>query len=119
MQALQLKNPEGMSLYAENWPIENPRAVIALVHGQGEHIGRYPHLFKWFNARGFAVVGVDVQGHGQSDGQRGHAKALDSLLDDIDTLIQEAKRLYPNLPLFLYGHRYRKGQWPAFFYQRI
>jgi alpha-beta hydrolase superfamily lysophospholipase len=104
MQYITLKNPEGMSLQATHWPVEKPRAVLALVHGQGEHVGRYPHLAAWYNQRGIAVVGIDLQGHGKSEGARGHAKALDSLLNDIGTLLNEVKRLYPGVTTFLYGH---------------
>jgi alpha-beta hydrolase superfamily lysophospholipase len=97
-------NTQGMNLFAAHWPVETPIAVIALVHGQGEHIGRYAHLAEWFNQRGIAIVGYDQQGHGRSEGKRGHAKNLDTLLDDIGLLIEKARELYPNAPLFLYGH---------------
>lgn len=104
MEELTWKNAEGISLHAVHWPVDGPKAVIALVHGQGEHIGRYHHLARWFNARGVAVLGFDQQGHGKSGGKRGHVAHLDAYLDDIGLLLGEARRLYPGLPLFLYGH---------------
>ncbi len=104
MQELHWKNAQGLSLFAENWTVEKPRAVIALVHGQGEHIGRYTHLAKWFNQQGIAVLGFDHQGYGRSGGKRGHAKNLNVLLDDIGLLLEKARAMYPGLPLFLYGH---------------
>lgn len=104
MEHLNWKNAEGKALYAAHWPVENPRAVIALVHGQGEHIGRYDHLSRWFNQRGIAVLGFDHQGYGRSAGKRGHAKTLEVLLDDIGLLIDQVRSRYPETPVFLYGH---------------
>jgi alpha-beta hydrolase superfamily lysophospholipase len=104
MIPLSWKNAENLTIYGAHWPVEKPEAVIALVHGQGEHIGRYRHLAAWFNQRNIAVVGYDHQGYGQSDGKRGHAKNLQVLLDDIGLLLEQTRTLYPETPLFLYGH---------------
>lgn len=104
MNELHWKNAEGIRLYAAHWPVERPRAVIALVHGQGEHIGRYAHLAAWYNHHHIAVLGYDQQGYGRSEGRRGHARNLEVLLDDVGQLIAETRARYPNTPLFLYGH---------------
>lgn len=104
MNELRWKNREGLNLYAEEWPVQNPQAVIAFVHGQGEHIGRYGHVADWYNKRGVAFLGFDQQGYGRSEGKRGHAASLDVLLDDIGQLLEEANLRYPGVPLFLYGH---------------
>ncbi|MFN0034643.1 MAG: lysophospholipase, partial [Saprospiraceae bacterium] len=104
MQELHWKNAEGLTLFAAHWAVENPRAVIALVHGQGEHIGRYGHVAEWFNRHGIAVLGFDHQGYGRSEGKRGHAKNLQVLLDDIGLLLEKTRQTYPGLPLFSYGH---------------
>lgn len=104
MNELNWKNAQGIDLFAAEWPVEKPRAVIALVHGQGEHIGRYGHLAAWFNRQGIAVLGFDHQGYGRSGGKRGHAKNLDVLLDDIGLLLEQVHRRYEGTPVFLYGH---------------
>lgn len=104
MNALNWKNSQGIELYAAHWPVANPIAVIALAHGQGEHIGRYQHVAEWYNAHGVAVVGFDHQGYGRSGGPRGHVKDLDAFLDDIGLLLEKTAELYPDKPLFLYGH---------------
>ena len=104
MKEIHWKNAEGFKLFAQNWTVENPRAVIALVHGQGEHIGRYTPVAEWFNRHGIAVVGYDHQGYGRSEGQRGHAKNLDVLLEDIGLLLNKTREIYPGAPVFLYGH---------------
>jgi alpha-beta hydrolase superfamily lysophospholipase len=104
MKNLQWKNAEGLQLHAQHWPVDDPQAVIALVHGQGEHFGRYQHLAQWYNTHDVAVLGFDQQGYGRSEGQRGHAKDAEVLLDDIGLLLEKARELYPKTPLFLYGH---------------
>jgi alpha-beta hydrolase superfamily lysophospholipase len=85
-------------------PGEHAKAVIILVHGIGEHTGRYEHWVKKFNDRGFAFVALDLPGHGKSDGKRGHIRSY-SLTDEmLDTLIREYGKTFPGLPIFLYGH---------------
>ena len=55
MNELHWKNAEDLTLFGANWPVQNPRAVLALVHGQGEHIGRFKHVAEWYNRQGIAV----------------------------------------------------------------
>lgn len=98
------RNQQGMALHVAHWPVEQPRAVIALVHGQGEHIGRYEHVARWYNRQGFAFIGFDQQGYGRSEGKRGHADNTEVLLHDIHQFVELAKAQYPGLPFFLYGH---------------
>ncbi len=104
MKGLHWKNAEGLTLFATEWPVEKPKAVIALLHGQGEHIGRYRPVAEWFNQHQIAVLGYDHQGYGRSEGNRGHAKNLEVLLDDIGLLLDKTRQQYPGTPLFLYGH---------------
>lgn len=104
MHKLYWKNAHGLQLFAAHWPVPSPRAVIALVHGQGEHIARYDHMARWYNQHNIAVLGFDHQGYGRSEGKRGHASSLDAFLDDIGLLLEKAREQYPGLPLFLYGH---------------
>jgi alpha-beta hydrolase superfamily lysophospholipase len=98
------QNAKGTKLFAQNWrPEGTPRGVVSLVHGLGEHIGRYQHVAEALNAAGFGMVGFDLPGHGRSEGTRGHA-AYDEIVNDIDCLLAETASRYPNLPHFLYGH---------------
>ncbi|MEY3195425.1 MAG: hypothetical protein RIQ78_1522 [Bacteroidota bacterium] len=96
-------NTEGLRLYAQNWPVNNPSAVIVLVHGQGEHVGRYTHVAQWYNDHGIALMAFDQQGYGRSGGQKGHAAGLDVLLDDIAMFVEKTKAQFPKTPVFLYG----------------
>ncbi|MBB6674738.1 alpha/beta hydrolase [Cohnella nanjingensis] len=81
-----------------------PGAVIGLVHGMGEHIGRYGHVAEMLTAEGYAVLGFDQRGHGRTAGKRGHTPSFDALLEGIDRMLDEARRLYPGVPVFLYAH---------------
>jgi alpha-beta hydrolase superfamily lysophospholipase len=99
------KSADGLEMFAQSWePDETPRAVVCLVHGLGEHSGRYAHVGKAFVEAGFVLTGFDVRGHGESGGPRGHTPSYDALMDDIDLFIHLVADRYPGLPRFLYGH---------------
>lgn len=96
---------DNLQLYGRGWEPETPpRALICLVHGIGEHSGRYTHVAQFLTSHGFAILTFDLRGHGKSGGQRGHAPTFESMMSDIDLLFQEADRRYPDAPRFLYGH---------------
>ncbi|MBC8262779.1 MAG: lysophospholipase [Anaerolineales bacterium] len=96
---------DGLQLYAQGWqPETEPKGVICLVHGLGEHNGRYAHLAAFLNQAGYALLTFDLRGHGKSEGPRGHAPSYEALLDDIAHLLEEAAARYPDRPCFLYGH---------------
>jgi alpha-beta hydrolase superfamily lysophospholipase len=96
---------DGLKLYMGSWRPEDAVAgVVCLVHGIGEHCGRYQHLAKFLNQAGYELLSIDIRGHGLSQGQRGHTPDVDALMDDIDLLIAEAQRTNPEKPIFLYGH---------------
>lgn len=86
------------------WKADQPKAVVFLVHGLGEHAGRYDHVAVALNRAGYSLIGFDHPGHGKSDGVRGHISSYDLVFDLIDQLRQEAAKQYPGLPQFVYGH---------------
>jgi len=99
------KTVHDLTIFACAWkPDLPPQAVIILVHGLGEHIGRYEHVAKMFTDHQYAFVGADLIGHGKSGGQRGHADSFDDFLNDIDKLVQETNARFPGIPKILYGH---------------
>lgn len=85
-------------------PGERMRAVIIMVHGLGEHILRYEEWGVKFNEKDIGFAGVDIPGHGRSDGKRGHIKSFNDLYEMLDILINEANKTFHNLPVFIYGH---------------
>lgn len=101
----RIKSKDGLELFVHAFPSEEPpKAIVCLVHGHGEHIERYEHLASYLNDAQYSMIGFDLRGHGQSGGSRGHTPSYEALLDDIDTFLDEVRKDYPNLPLFLYGH---------------
>ena len=97
--------PDGIQFYFQGWQPETPaKAAVCLVHGLGEHSGRYAHVAAALNDAGYAVLGFDLRGHGKSGGPRGHTPTYDTLMDDIGRLLDEAAKRYPGAPCFLYGH---------------
>jgi alpha-beta hydrolase superfamily lysophospholipase len=99
-----LNNNSKQHLHTQEWPCPNPKAILLLVHGLGEHIGRYAHLAAYFNQHGIAVLGFDHPGHGQTPGKRGHVKNMEALMEGVAVMLTEAKSRYPDLPVYLYGH---------------
>ncbi len=98
------QSKDGLHFFAQEWrPDGDIRAAVALVHGLGEHLGRYQHVAQYFNRYGLGVVSMDLRGHGRTQGVRGHA-SYDAINEDIDHLLEETAGRYPELPIFLYGH---------------
>ena len=85
-------------------PGENTRSVIILIHGLGEHIQRYVYWADLFKKEGFGFAGVDLPGHGRSDGTRGNIRNYAQLEEMIDILLNTCKKTFPGVPVFLYGH---------------
>jgi acylglycerol lipase len=96
---------DGVALYAQVWePEQKPVAVICMVHGLGEHLGRYHHLAQFLTDHGFAYIGIDLRGHGKTPGQRGYVPSFETFMQDISLLLDQAGIRNPGLPKFLYGH---------------
>lgn len=97
---------DGLTLFGQAWTPDDqaPRAVVSLVHGLGEHSGRYTRVAEAFTRAGYALVTSDMRGHGRSEGRRGHAPAFDALESDLAGLLRHARTHYPDCPQFLYGH---------------
>ena len=82
-----LTTPDGCRLHLQRWPVSGPaHGTVQLVHGLGEHIGRYAAVAAALNAAGWHVAGHDHRGHGRSAGPRGAMPADDSLLRDLATV---------------------------------
>jgi len=94
----------GATLHTREWePDGDTKAVVALVHGLGEHSGRYGPVAARLTGAGFAVLAFDLRGHGRSSGRRGDTRFADTMAD-IDRLVRAAGDRFPDRPVFLYGH---------------
>ncbi|HHT73061.1 MAG TPA: alpha/beta hydrolase [Firmicutes bacterium] len=93
------------SLLGQAWvPIGEPKGVVCLIHGLGEHVGRYEHVGKFFANSGYGFMGVDLPGHGRSPGPRGHLGSFRRIMEVVRESIREAQRQVPGAQCFLYGH---------------
>ena len=90
--------------YGQIWEAKTTKAVVVLVHGMGEHSGRYKHVAEKLTDSNFSVVAFDHFGHGKTTGKRGHNPNFDAVLESVSKTIEKAKELFPNKPVFLYGH---------------
>ncbi|MBI3241556.1 MAG: lysophospholipase [Chloroflexi bacterium] len=99
-----LKTKDGINLFTQSWKATDPKAIVVLTHGFGEHSSRYPHVGKALSQAGYSLYTYDLRGHGQSGGPRGHTPAYESLLDDLEAVIADAKSDQPGKKVFVYGH---------------
>lgn len=96
-----------MELFQQRWTVEEPRATVILVHGTGEHHGRYEHVAHFLNQHGIEVVTGDLPGWGRSPGIKGHIDRFEQYLDGVETWVEsvfaegegKGKR-----PVFILGH---------------
>jgi alpha-beta hydrolase superfamily lysophospholipase len=101
-----LSAADGTPLFVADWPIDSAaaaRAGIVLMHGLGEHCGRYAHVARFFNDCGYSVRTYDHRGHGRSGGARGDAPDAETLVQDANIAIDDFARNLAAPPLLL-GH---------------
>lgn len=104
MQTGTFRTADALTLRTLDAPVSGARAIVYIVHGIGEHIGRYTHVAQYLNGRGYAVFGHDHRGHGRSEGERVMFESFAVPVRDLKTRIDEVRAKHPGLPLFLYGH---------------
>ena len=99
------KTKDGLEMCSKAWlPESKAKGVVCLVHGVGEHIGRYQWDAEALTAAGYILAGFDIRGFGNSEGPRGHLPALEDYFDDIDLFLGEVAKRWPDQERFLYGH---------------
>jgi alpha-beta hydrolase superfamily lysophospholipase len=97
---------DGLQLYHEVWPGRTPvRGTVAILHGYGDHGGRFQNPVSVLTAHGFDVATFDYRGHGQAGGRRGHVDHFSDYLDDVARCLELA-RARNDRPLFLLGHSF-------------
>ena len=94
---------DGIHLHGVCWKPEGSiNAAMCLIHGFGEHMGRYEHVAAYFCLKGVALVGMDMRGHGLSGGS--HAPSIDVAIGDISALLLHITEQFKDIPRILYGH---------------
>lgn len=100
---IKLSNEQVLKGFIKS-PGDKMRALILMVHGHGEHIQRYEHWAELFNENNIGFTGVDLPGHGRSDGKRGHIRDEALLNEMLDVMLGETGKTFSGVPVFLYGH---------------
>lgn len=97
---------DGIKLYLQAWLPEDPKAAVLIVHGLGEHSGRYEHFAKKLVAHQISVFTFDGRGHGKSSSPSPTAyfNNYEDYLKDIDALFGKVKGYAGNVPAFIFGH---------------
>jgi alpha-beta hydrolase superfamily lysophospholipase len=102
----ELTATDGTQLFVRDWPLTSVQARssgVVIMHGLGEHCGRYAHVARFFNALGFVVRTYDHRGHGKSGGPRGDVPDDEAMLRDARLVINDfTKQLHA--PPLLFGH---------------
>lgn len=97
---------DGRQLHLYDWAIPEgaPALTVALLHGYGEHAGRYAHVAEAMNARGISVVAGDLRGHGKSDGTRGHILHFQEYHLDAAAIVGAARSRAKGGPVAVLAH---------------
>jgi alpha-beta hydrolase superfamily lysophospholipase len=93
-------------IYYQYWQVKNPKAILVIAHGFGEHSGRYLDMAKHYNDLGLSVYALDHRGHGKSEGDRWNVEDFDYFLDDLHYYIENVVRKLEGYDkkLVLLGH---------------
>src|SRR6056300_1269513 len=97
-------NFHNTEFYGQYWEAKQTEGVVVLIHGMREHSSRYKHVAKKLTDNHFSIVTFDQFGHGKTKGKRGHNPNFEAVLNSVTTVIEKGKNLFPNKPIFLYGH---------------
>jgi alpha-beta hydrolase superfamily lysophospholipase len=99
-----LNSGDGLRLYWQRYTPPSPSATVAVLHGGGDHSGRYPALTTALVRAGFQAALLDFRGHGQSDGRRWHVDGFADYLADLDAFVAKLREDGLAGPLFVVGH---------------
>lgn len=99
----RLKAADGTELYVRDWLMTGARRGVVIMHGLGEHCGRYAHVARFFNELGWSVRAFDHRGHGRSGGPRGDTPDNDVILSDTKRVFDDFAKKFDSPPVLL-GH---------------
>lgn len=100
----RFKGKKDVEIFWQSWVPVQSKAVVVLVHGLGEHSGRYAHVAQALCDEGCAVYAMDHRGHGKSGGPRVFVDSFANTVEDIDAVVELARKANPRKPTFLLGH---------------
>jgi alpha-beta hydrolase superfamily lysophospholipase len=95
---------DGVALLTRHWPAADPWGAILIVHGLGEHSGRYEHVGELFAAAGLDAYAYDHRGNGGSDGRRGDIDRWSRYHDDLAERLAAVRENAGGRPVIVYAH---------------
>jgi len=99
------KGVRNLDIYYQAWvPEEDIKGSVIIVHGLGEHSGRYANAVNYLVPRGYAIFGFDHIGHGKSPGQREFVETFEDFTDTLTKYLKMVENWHPEKPIFLLGH---------------
>ncbi|MFO0723299.1 MAG: alpha/beta hydrolase [Myxococcota bacterium] len=99
-----IRAQDGTQLLLHSYPQEGARATVAVLHGYGEHGGRYQHVMEAWQAHGIQSFAIDVRGHGRSEGRRGYVGRFPEYHQDLRALLEVVESKRNDKPFFVFGH---------------
>jgi acylglycerol lipase len=94
----------GTEIFFQNWIVDNPRGILVIAHGVGEHSGRYENIISELEGSRISIYALDHRGHGRSGGKRGHIDSFMDYVYDLKLFIDLIKEEHVKAPLILLGH---------------
>jgi alpha-beta hydrolase superfamily lysophospholipase len=95
---------DGLKIMTELWLPAERKAIVVVVHGYGEHSGRYRHVIRALTDAGYGVFTLDHRGHGKSEGLRAHFDSFDQPIDDLKDYIEIVGARQEDEPIYMLGH---------------
>ncbi len=102
----KFEGAQGLPIFYREWlpAAGDRRGIVFILHGLSEHSGRYRHLAQALTASGFACLGIDHRGHGNSGGARGYLPEPQLAVEDLSLLHCRAREQFADMPAFAFGH---------------
>ncbi|MBM76643.1 MAG: hypothetical protein CMK59_14650 [Proteobacteria bacterium] len=98
MQILHTRSSDGTRLRLARWNEDGDKDIL-LVHGLAEHLGRYQHIGEYFASQGWRVTFLELRGHGESEGKRGHVRLWINYVEDVQAAMGTVGR-----PMVIVAH---------------
>lgn len=98
------KTRDNLELFLKKDLVNEPKAVILIVHGLAEHCGRYDYVTSKLNNLKYNIYRFDNRGHGKSDGDKIYIDDYNKFVDDVDEIIELVKAENKNKQVYILGH---------------
>jgi alpha-beta hydrolase superfamily lysophospholipase len=103
----------GVRLNEYWWPLDDAKAAVFLIHGYGEHAGRYQHIADALATHGYALYAFDLRGHGKSEGERAFINTFDSYVADVDAALKRFDYLREGVARVSHGPQHGRVDFDA------